>query len=458
MATRTTQLLVIDPQNDFCDLPQAWLPVDPVTGGLLQPALPVAGKHYHRCRSCELVWLDEADHLDDAAEKAVYDGHDNQVDDPRYRGFLMRAFGEVLSRVSPPASGLDFGCGPGPALIAMGREAGFEMAGYDKFYADEPELLTRRYDFITSTEVIERPDLAADEPLPAVYDGVWVEAVQRFQERHGLEVDGVLGKDTWAALRVTPGERAQQIALNLERLRWTPLTEAPRMIVVNIPEFVLRAYEVREGRIVVHHTMKIIVGKAMDTRTPVFEEEMRSIEFSPYWNVPPDLVQHTIANNVLDRGLRYLKQNTYEVLSDFTDNPAALDPAKVNWRAVAQGAIAPPRVRQKPGGPNFMGKVKFEFPNAQGIYLHDTPERALLKLDDRQLSNGCVRLEDADRFGKWLLGKSLPTSKSPEQRVDLPQHIIGLRFHAGVKVFCHLSGGVNHAVFGDLDGCCVASF
>lgn len=127
----------------------------PLCGAVDSYALLVAGKHYHRCRSCELVWLDGADHLGPSAEKAVYDGHDNQVDDPRYRHFLMRAFGEVLSRVPPPASGLDFGCGPGPALIAMGREAGYQMAGYDKFYADLPDLLTRQYDFITSTEVIE---------------------------------------------------------------------------------------------------------------------------------------------------------------------------------------------------------------------------------------------------------------------------------------------------------------
>lgn len=117
--------------------------------------LPVAGKQYHRCLGCELVWLDPVDHLAPAAEKAVYDGHDNQVGDPRYRVFLMRAFGEVLARVPPPAEGLDFGCGPGPALLAMGREAGYRMAGYDKFYADVPELLARQYDFITSTEVIE---------------------------------------------------------------------------------------------------------------------------------------------------------------------------------------------------------------------------------------------------------------------------------------------------------------
>lgn len=130
--------------------------------------LPVAGKRYHRCRQCELVWLDAGDHLDEAAEKAVYDGHDNRVDDPRYRTFLMRAFGEVLARVPLPASGLDFGCGPGPALVAMGREAGYDMVGYDKFYADFPELLTRQYDFITSTEVIEH----IAEPR-AVLDRLW---------------------------------------------------------------------------------------------------------------------------------------------------------------------------------------------------------------------------------------------------------------------------------------------
>lgn len=127
--------------------------------------LSVVGKRYYRCERCELVWLDAADHLDAEGEKAVYDGHDNRVDDPRYRAFLMRAFGEVLARVPAPASGLDFGCGPGPALIAMGREAGYVMAGYDKFYADEPALLAQQYDFITSTEVIEHiaePRIALD--------------------------------------------------------------------------------------------------------------------------------------------------------------------------------------------------------------------------------------------------------------------------------------------------------
>lgn len=223
-------------------------------------------------------------------------------------------------------------------------------------------------------------------------------------------------RDAMATRAFDPVQR-RTIWENIERVRALPTTPADRYVLVDAASARLWMYE--NGKVV--DSMRVVVGKP-ESATPTMAGFIRYAIVNPYWNVPPDLVQHTIANNVLDRGLRYLKQNTYEVLSDFTDNPAALDPAKVNWRAVAQGAIAPPRVRQKPGGPNFMGKVKFEFPNAQGIYLHDTPERALLKLDDRQLSNGCVRLEDADRFGKWLLGKSLPKAAKtkPEQRIDLP--------------------------------------
>jgi L,D-transpeptidase YcbB len=204
---------------------------------------------------------------------------------------------------------------------------------------------------------------------------------------------------------------------NIERVRALPATPAERYVLVDAASARLWMYE--DGKAV--DSMRVVVGKP-ESPTPTMAGFIRYAIVNPYWNVPPDLVQRNIANNVLDRGVKYLRQNTYEVLADFSDTPSPLDPAKVDWRAVAEGAAPPPRVRQKPGGPNFMGKVKFEFPNAQGIYLHDTPERALLKLDDRQLSNGCVRLEDADRFGRWLLGKPLPKAAraKPEQRIDLP--------------------------------------
>ncbi len=119
----------------------------------------------------------------------------------------------------------------------------------------------------------------------------WPHGVRAFQQRHGLAADGVLGKATLAQLQVPPAARVRQLELMLERLRWTPLMQGPRMVVINIPEFMLRAYEVRGERIVVRETMKIIVGKAMNTRTPLFVEQMRFIEFQPFWNVPPSIAR-----------------------------------------------------------------------------------------------------------------------------------------------------------------------
>ena len=164
--------------------------------------------------------------------------------------------------------------------------------------------------------------------------------------------------------------------------------------------------------------MRVVVGKP-ESPTPAMAGFIRYAIVNPYWNVPPDLVQKSIAPKFLKGGMKYWTRERYEVFSGLGDDETPLDPKTIDWKAIAAGA-PPPYVRQKPGGPNFMGKVKYEFPNAQGIYLHDTPERPLLKLADRQLSNGCVRLEDADRLGRWLLGKPLPKSASPEQRVDLP--------------------------------------
>lgn len=114
-----------------------------------------AEKIYYRCRRCRLVFLDARFYLEPAAEKAVYDWHENRADDAGYRSFLSRSLQEIVQRRPPPAAGLDFGCGPGPVLMAMAREEGYEMAAYDKFYADDPGVFLRKYDFITCTEVVE---------------------------------------------------------------------------------------------------------------------------------------------------------------------------------------------------------------------------------------------------------------------------------------------------------------
>lgn len=221
-------------------------------------------------------------------------------------------------------------------------------------------------------------------------------------------------RDTLANDRLADAQR-RQISANLQRLRALPANPASRYVLIDAAGARLWMYE--NGRPV--DSMKVVVGKP-EQQTPMMAGFIRYAVVNPYWNVPVDLVQATIANNVLDKGTGYLSAGGYQVLSDWTDRAQPIDPRRIDWRAVAQGDEEV-RVRQLPGGSNFMGGVKFMFPNAQGIYLHDTPNKELMRKEGRQFSSGCVRLEDAARLGRWLLKKPLPRgAKQPEQRVDLP--------------------------------------
>jgi murein L,D-transpeptidase YcbB/YkuD len=168
--------------------------------------------------------------------------------------------------------------------------------------------------------------------------------------------------------------------------------------------------------------MRVIVGKP-DKQTPAYAGYIRYAVLNPYWNVPDDLVRSLIARNVLSQGMSYLKRQGYEVVSGWEDDATVLDPHSIDWAAVRRGDVDI-RVRQLPSAKNSMGKVKYEFPNPYGIYLHDTPERALLDKDARQLSSGCIRLEDAKRLGQWLMeGDIEASSDAPEQKVELPQPV-----------------------------------
>jgi murein L,D-transpeptidase YcbB/YkuD len=139
--------------------------------------------------------------------------------------------------------------------------------------------------------------------------------------------------------------------------------------------------------------------------------------------VPPDLVQKLTAQRVLEQGVSYLKTRGYQVITKYGDDAEPIDPAKVDWQAIADGTETV-AVRQLPGPANSMGHMKFGFPNAADIYLHDTPERNLFGESNRNLSNGCIRLEDAQRFAHWLLGRDPTTaSNQPEQHLLLPQPV-----------------------------------
>ncbi|MEF8768170.1 MAG: L,D-transpeptidase family protein [Candidatus Accumulibacter phosphatis] len=240
-------------------------------------------------------------------------------------------------------------------------------------------------------------DLRADIVPPARYEGAIVEGVQAFQERHGMVPDGVLGKDTFGLLHVPPASRARQLELALERLRWTPLLSAPRTIVVNLPEFMLSGYHVRDGRIEIKTAMKVIVGTARKSPTPLFDAEMRFIEFSPYWNVPPSIARsETLPRLRSDPG--YFDRQGFE----FVDSEGRVISgfSGANLDAVQRGQM---RIRQKPGAGNALGDIKFVFPNKDNIYLHHTPTPQLFKRDRRDFSHGCIRVEAPVALAKFVL-------------------------------------------------------
>jgi murein L,D-transpeptidase YcbB/YkuD len=181
-----------------------------------------------------------------------------------------------------------------------------------------------------------------------------------------------------------------------------------------------RLYMIDDGRIV--DSMKVIVGKAdPSTQTPMLASTIYYATLNPYWHVSTDMVRDLIAKNVLQNGVSYLKTRGYQVMSAASgDDDTLLDPTTVDWHAVAEGRETV-RVRQLPGPANSMGRLKIPFPNASDIYLHDTPTKALFAQEDRSLSHGCIRLEDAERLGRWLLGREPEAaSRDPEQNVLLP--------------------------------------
>ena len=244
-------------------------------------------------------------------------------------------------------------------------------------------------------------DLTPGSMVVEHYDEILVEGVRRFQERHGLEPDGVLGPATLEALNVTPAQRVKQMALTLERLRWTPLLHGPRMIVVNVPEFVLRAYERKAGaEVELNLEMRVVVGRALDTRTPIFLEDMRFIEFSPYWNVPISIARgETLPRLRRDPG--YFSQQGFEFVSRDGTVTTALSDTAID--AVQRGEW---RVRQRPGPRNALGDIKFIFPNDQNIYLHHTPAPQLFARARRDFSHGCIRIEYPVKLAEFVLKHS----------------------------------------------------
>jgi len=248
-----------------------------------------------------------------------------------------------------------------------------------------------------ASRLVALGDLPAGFEAPDRYQGMLVDGVKQFQKRHGLTPDGVIGKSTFEQLNVKPEARVTQIALTLERLRWTPLMTDKRMLVVNLPEFELRGLEVNGDQVQIPLQMNVIVGKSLNTQTPMFNEQMRAIEFSPYWNVPPSITRsETVPKLRRDPG--YFDRQGFEIVTRSGEIVTYLDDTQL---AALQSGQA--RIRQRPGAQNALGDIKFIFPNNDNIYMHHTPSVGLFQRDRRDFSHGCIRVEAPVALAEFVL-------------------------------------------------------
>jgi murein L,D-transpeptidase YcbB/YkuD len=242
-------------------------------------------------------------------------------------------------------------------------------------------------------------DLPADATLPGdpqTYGGSLVDAVKHFQRRHGLDADGRLGSATIKQLNVSLQDRVLQLRLTLERWRWLPAEFSAPPIIVNIPDFRLRALD-QNNKVVMD--MRVVVGKAMRTQTPVFTRDMTYVVLRPYWNVPPSILRGEIVSAIQrDRG--YIARKNYEVT---TQDGKVVTSGEISDEVLAQLRAGKLAVRQKPGPSNALGLIKLIFPNEHNVYLHSTPSQSLFSRSRRDFSHGCIRVEKPVELAAWVL-------------------------------------------------------
>ena len=218
-------------------------------------------------------------------------------------------------------------------------------------------------------------------------------AVKAFQRQHGLAADGVVGKDTLAALNVPVEGRIDQIRVNLERARWVLHDLPEEFVLVDIAGFNVRY--IRNGRII--WDSRAVVGQPF-RKTPVFKSRITYLEMNPTWTVPPTILRKDVLP-AIKRDIGYLQKQNMRVI-DYNHN--VIDPADIDWQRYS-GRDFPYLIRQDPGPHNALGRIKFMFPNEHLVYLHDTPSKSLFERTERAFSSGCIRIEHPFRFAELLL-------------------------------------------------------
>lgn len=231
----------------------------------------------------------------------------------------------------------------------------------------------------------------------ATFDTCLADAVKKFQKRHGLVVDAIVGKGTQRAMNQTVEYKIQKVLLNLDRVKWLPRETHKQYLVVNIPEYMLHYIEDKKTK----QRLRVIVG---DTKhpTPIFHNQISFIVLNPYWKVPQGIVRREIIPAIL-KDPHYLRKQGLEIHQTWNERSPRINPYSIYWEQYASGAMRfPYRIMQPPGKKNALGKIKFKFPNRYAVYLHDTPTRYLFKRDKRAFSHGCVRLSEPTELLKTM--------------------------------------------------------
>jgi len=269
----------------------------------------------------------------------------------------------------------------------------------------------------------EIPEGASDATVDTTYDKPLAAAVKAFQASLGIDADGVMGPATVAALNGATSVSKDDIIANMERWRWEPNDLGAFHVEVNIPEFTV--WIMKDGEPV--HSTRVVVG-APTHQTPVFSDEIEDIVVNPYWNVPASIATNEIKPHLIANP-SYLDSQNMEMLQ----GSKVINASAIDWTTANINNF---HVRQKPGGANALGQIKFLFPNDLDIYLHDTPSKSLFSRSFRAYSHGCVRVQNPMDFAGALLAtnpsiteaslKSLfgPTEKWVQLKTHIPVHLM----------------------------------
>ena len=269
---------------------------------------------------------------------------------------------------------------------------------------DDSRVLEVGDDYPQADRLRQRLSLTGDLPRTTaagapIYDAELAAAVTRFQTRHGLGSDGIIGEKTFQQLNRPWSDRVAQIAVSLERWRWVPDDSEDRIIVVNVAAYFMRAFDDIHRPEVSAFESRVVVGKSYSRfRTPIFNGVIQYLDFRPYWNIPTSIVRGEIAPHLDEPG--YLDQRDYEIVREFGHHVDVLPATRENLELVKQGKL---HLRQRPGPKNALGEVKFIFPNEHAVYLHSTPAKSLFARSKRDFSHGCIRVADPVDLAEWLL-------------------------------------------------------